>query len=502
MPLQLVWFKRDLRLHDHAPLAAAARQGPVLGVYLFEPELLTAPDADAQHLAFAVDCITELRARLRRRGGELLLRTGDAVDQLEQLVTTLPVAALWAHEETGNALTYARDRRVRAWARGRGLPFRELQAGGVVRRLPSRDGWAERWDAVVRAPLAHPPARFAPLPWHDGTVPTPDPGEPPTAAALWVVAHAPRQHAVRGGERAAHATLASFLAARGVDYRRAMSSPVTAFTACSRISPHLAFGTLSGRQAWHATRRRADELRRAASTDPRWGASLRSFTSRLMWRDHFMQKLEDEPRIEHQPFSAAYATLRPRDPDPQRLAAWIEGRTGYPFVDACMRALRAEGWLNFRMRAMLVSFASYHLWLPWQATAQALAPHFLDYEPGIHYSQFQMQSGTTGINTVRIYNPIKQGRDQDPTGAFIRQWVPELAGVPTDDLHAPHEMPALVAQMAGVRLGRDYPRPIVQHEAAMREAKARLFAVRESAAARAEAAEVLDRHGSRRGRRS
>jgi deoxyribodipyrimidine photo-lyase len=220
-----------------------------------------------------------------------------------------------------------------------------------------------------------------------------------------------------------------------------------------------------------------------------------------MWRDHFMQKLEDEPRIEHQPFSAAYATLRPRDPDPERLAAWIEGRTGYPFVDACMRALRAEGWLNFRMRAMLVSFASYHLWLPWQATAQALAPHFLDYEPGIHYSQFQMQSGTTGINTVRIYNPIKQGRDQDPTGAFIRQWVPELAGVPTDDLHAPHAMPALVAQMAGVRLGRDYPRPIVQHEVAMREAKARLFAVRESAAARAEAEVVLDRHGSRRGRR-
>ena len=501
MPLQLVWFKRDLRLHDHAPLAAAARQGPVLGVYLFEPDILAAPDADAQHLAFAIDCVTELRARLRRRGGELLLRTGDAVQQLEQLVTTLPVVALWAHEETGNALTYARDRRVRAWARARGLPFRELQAGGVVRRLPSRDGWAERWDAVVRAPLAHPPARFAPLPWHDGSIPTPEPGHPPDAGVLGVVSHAPRQHAVRGGERAAHATLSSFLEERGVDYRRAMSSPVTAFTACSRISPHLAFGTLSGRQAWHAVRRRAEALRSAGSTDPRWGASLRSFTSRLMWRDHFMQKLEDEPRIEHQPFSAAYATLRPRDPDPERLAAWIEGRTGYPFVDACMRALRAEGWLNFRMRAMLVSFASYHLWLPWQATARALAPHFLDYEPGIHYSQFQMQSGTTGINTVRIYNPIKQGRDQDPTGAFIRRWVPELAGVPTDDLHAPHAMPALVAQMAGVRLGRDYPRPIVEHETAMREAKARLFAVRESAAARAEADVVLDRHGSRRGRR-
>jgi deoxyribodipyrimidine photo-lyase len=505
MSLQLVWFKRDLRLHDHAPLAAAARAGPVLGVYCFEPALYAAPDADAQHLAFVSDCVTELRERLRRRGGELLLRTGDAVEQLDQLVTSLPVSALWAHEETGNALTYARDRRVRAWARARGLPFRELPAGGVVRRLASRDGWAERWDAMVRTPLAHPPACFAPLPWAAGTgaeLTAPDPGHPPTASALGATAYAARHHAVRGGEREAHATLASFLAERGVDYRKAMSSPVTAFDACSRISPHLAFGTLSVRQAWQGARRRAQALGEESDPDPRWSGALRSFTSRLMWRDHFIQKLESEPRIEHEPFSPAYHGLRPNDPDPERLAAWIEGRTGYPFVDACMRALRAEGWLNFRMRAMLVSFASYHLWLPWQATAKALAPHFLDYEPGIHYSQSQMQSGTTGINTVRIYNPYKQGLDQDPNGVFIRQWVPELAGVPTSDLHAPHAMPALVAQMAGVRLGQDYPLPLVDHVAAYREAKARLFAVRESAAARAEASAVLNRHGSRRGRQA
>ena len=163
-----------------------------------------------------------------------------------------------------------------------------------------------------------------------------------------------------------------------------------------------------------------------------------------------------------------------------------------------MRALRAHGWINFRMRAMLVSFASYHLWLPWQATAQALAPHFLDYEPGIHYSQFQMQSGTTGINTARIYNPIKQGHTQDPTGVFIREWVPELEDVPSDYLHSPHEMPALVAGMAGVRLGVRYPLPIVDHATAYREAKARLFAVRTSAAARSEAAVVYEQHGSRR----
>jgi deoxyribodipyrimidine photo-lyase len=166
-----------------------------------------------------------------------------------------------------------------------------------------------------------------------------------------------------------------------------------------------------------------------------------------------------------------------------------------------MRALRAEGWINFRMRAMLVSFASYHLWLPWQVTAKALAPHFLDYEPGIHYSQFQMQSGTTGINTVRIYNPYKQSRDQDPAGVFIKQWVPELADVSIDDVHAPHEMPALFAQMSGLRLGRDYPRPMVDHATAYREAKEKMFALRETAAARTQAAVVLERHGSRRARR-
>jgi deoxyribodipyrimidine photo-lyase len=497
--LQLVWFKRDLRLHDHAPLAQAARSGPVLGVYIFEPDIVGAADSDVQHVAFAIDCVTELRARLRRRGSDLLCRTGDAVSVLDQLATTLPVAAIWAHEETGNALTYARDRRVRAWARARGLSLHELPSGGVVRRLASRDGWAEQWDAVVRAPLVRPPSRFAPLPWADSAhaAETPFAGEPPSPIELGARAHAPRTHAVRGGEQSAHATLASFLDTRGVDYQRAMSSPLTAFDACSRISAHLAFGTLSGRQAWQGARRRAEERRHATETDPRWPGALRSFAARLAWRDHFMQKLESEPRIETEPFSAAYAGLRPAEADPELLAAWLEGRTGYPFVDACMRALRAEGWLNFRMRAMLVSFASYHLWLPWQATSVALAPHFLDYEPGIHYSQFQMQSGTTGINTVRIYNPYKQGRDQDPEGAFIRRWVPELAGVPTDDLHAPHEMPGLVAQMASVRVGRDYPHPIVDHASAYQRAKERLFAVRQTVRAREEAHVVQHRHGSR-----
>ncbi len=503
MTYALVWLKRDLRLHDHAPLREAARRGPLVALYVVEPEVVRAPDFDAQHYRFIEASLDELRRRLARRGGRLIVRTGAMPAVLDRLMLESPFSSIWAHEETGNAITYARDRRVRAWARARGVPMHELPSNGVVRRLPSRDAWAAHWGAWVRERPVVPPTHIgSPAPDAGG----PADGEWPDAAAVGVVDRGPRVHAVQGGEGAAHETLQSFLSRRGVDYRGAMSSPRSAFDACSRLSPHLAFGTISVRQAWQAARRADVSWREDPGADPRWRGSLSSFVSRLAWRDHFIQKLEDEPRIEHENFSRAYDALRPAVPDAERLEAWITGRTGYPFVDACMRALRAEGWLNFRMRAMLVSFASYHLWLPWQATAVALAPHFLDYEPGIHYSQFQMQSGTTGINTARIYNPYKQGEAHDADGAFIRRWVPELAPLVDGAVHRPHDQPALLQQLSGVVLGRDYPLPIVDHDTAYRDAKARLFVVRESAAAREEARAVYVRHGSRssplgRGRR-
>jgi deoxyribodipyrimidine photo-lyase len=163
-----------------------------------------------------------------------------------------------------------------------------------------------------------------------------------------------------------------------------------------------------------------------------------------------------------------------------------------------MRALHAGGWINFRMRAMLVSFAAYHLWLHWRPTAQYLARHFLDFEPGIHFSQFQMQSGTTGINTVRIYSPIKQALDQDPDGIFIKQHVPELAAVPTEYLAEPHLMPSALQRRIGCVIGEHYPPPIVEHSTAYRAARERVAALRRRDEARAEADVVQAKHGSRR----
>ena len=154
--------------------------------------------------------------------------------------------------------------------------------------------------------------------------------------------------------------------------------------------------------------------------------SLIAFKSRLAWHCHFIQKLYDESEIEYQNLNKAYDGLRENNFNEKYFLAWKKGNTGYPFIDACMRYLSKTGWINFRMRAMLVSFASYQLWLDWKKTSKHLAKLFTDYEPGIHYSQFQMQSGTTGINSIRIYNPIKQSHDQDVNGKFIKKWVPEL----------------------------------------------------------------------------
>jgi len=237
---------------------------------------------------------------------------------------------------------------------------------------------------------------------------------------------------------------------------------------------------------------RGAEVKMAGRRDG-WTGSLSSFQARLHWRDHFTQKLEDQPAIEFRNFHPAYDGLRPTEPDAVRLAAWCKGETGLPFVDACMRSLNATGWMNFRMRAMLMAVASYHLWLDWRAPGEHLARLFTDYEPGIHWPQVQMQSGTTGINTVRIYNPVKQGHDQDPDGAFVRRWVPELRDVPDAFIHEPWQW-----EQAGSVLDRVYPAPIVDHLAAAKSARQQVWSVRGQADFRSAAQAIQDRHGSRK----
>ncbi|MEO1086923.1 MAG: deoxyribodipyrimidine photo-lyase/cryptochrome family protein, partial [Acidobacteriota bacterium] len=478
----------------------ASKRGRVVCLFVYEPELLAAPDHDSSHLVFANQCLVSLRSSLRRMGGDLTLRVGRVPEVFDRLAEELAPAggleAIYSHEETGGDVSYRRDRQVARWSRRTGVRWIELPQHGVVRPLRSRDGWAKRWHQRMAEPELDLPTA---LPGLDGALPGFDHGQILGPDALGLPASG-KEKAQPGGEERARRLLHGFLFERGENYRADMSSPVEGWNGCSRLSPHLAFGSLSIRQVYRAARARRDELKELPSDESimRWRGSISSFLSRLRWHCHFMQKLEDEPAIEFRNMNRAYDDLRPRKPDPERLAAWRSGRTGYPMVDACMRCLHSTGWINFRMRAMLASFASYHLWLHWREPAIYLARQFVDFEPGIHYSQFQMQSGVTGINTVRVYSPAKQVKDQDPTGAFVRRWLPELEAVPEKYLPEPHTMPELTQRMANCRIGVDYPAPIVDHRQAYREARERIFAVRRTDFAKEEAARVYLKHGSRR----
>ena len=478
--MQIVWFKRDLRVQDNRALARAAMRGPVLPLYVVEPELWTQPDMSARQWAFIEESLVELATDLAQLGQPLIIRTGDTCDVLAELARTFGITDLWSHEETGNDWTFRRDKRVAQWCRANGVQWHEVQNHGVQRKLTSRNGWADAWDRFMSEPVETANA-LEPI--------TND----PTVIPHLTLAPDPCPERQIGGRSNGLERLQSFLTQRGEHYRREMSSPLAGATSCSRISPHLAWGTLSMREVTQTTWQRQRDLKASPTPTGGWRKSMTSFNGRLHWHCHFIQKLEDDPKVEFENFHPAYNGIRPSEPDQTRLAAWETGETGLPFLDACMRCLRATGWLNFRMRAMVMATASYHLWLHWRDPGLALARMFTDYEPGIHWSQVQMQSGTTGINTVRIYNPVKQGYDQDPTGAFTRRWVPELAHLSDKILQEPW-----LSDDAGQILGRSYPEPIIDHKEAAKAARVKIWAVRKGDGFRATADHIQNKHGSRK----
>jgi len=501
--LAIVWFKRDLRVGDHAPLVAAAAYDRAIGLFIIEPEWLGSPECDERHVAYTLACLRMLRADLAALGLMLCVRVGSACEVLASLSAEVGKTVLFSHEETGTGWSYQRDLAVAQWCRVNAVPWQEWTQTGVVRRLKSRRGWAAQWAQRMNQPqaaTAH--LRFKAVSGlAEGLIPTcSELGLP--ADSPWVEAFAGEAHSSMAGERAAWARMEQFLGGGAQGYRRALSSPLTAEDGCSRLSVYLAFGNVSMRSVHQATEAQIAQCLRTG--DKELARGLRGFAGRLRWHCHFMQKLEDQPAVEFQNFSRAYDGLRPGDGHPldaaaeQRLRAWSEGHTGYPMVDACMRSLCATGWLNFRMRAMLVSFASYHLWLHWRQTGLHLARQFLDFEPGIHWSQMQMQSGTTAINTLRIYSPTKQAQDQDPQGTFIRRWVPELRGVPLAFLAQPWQMSEEEQVAAGCVIGRDYPAPIVMEKTVLAHAKSVLYGLRKAPQARAEASAIAQKHGSRK----
>jgi deoxyribodipyrimidine photo-lyase len=248
MQPSVVWFKRDLRIADHSPLVHAVSGGPVIPLMVIEPDLWNQPDSSYRQYSFMRECALELDDALAGCGARLVIRVGHMIDVLAELKRQYGVAELWSHEETGNALTYERDIAVGAWCRENGVIWRELPQNGVVRRLRNRDGWAKRWDRLMAKPTLPAPERIQAVAGiGSGALPTPE------AIGLAFDGCTRRQP---GGRRSGLEVLQSFLHARGKPYRRAMSSPLAGAEACSRLSPHLAWGALSMREVMQATWRR------------------------------------------------------------------------------------------------------------------------------------------------------------------------------------------------------------------------------------------------------
>jgi deoxyribodipyrimidine photo-lyase len=351
--INIVWFKRDLRFTDHEPLFYASQQNlPILLVYFFEPSVMNYDDSDIRHWPFVYESIQDLQSKLDTVHSKIYFFHNEVGPVFLELLKNFDVQNVFSHQEIGNKVTFDRDIQMQHFFKENKIIWKEFQMHGVIRKLKSRQNWDKRWEIVMRGEIKNIKLETLNLEtlneeFYDSI----------KGAILPEEITTPNKNFQQGGENLAWRYLDSFVKERYVNYSKHISKPALSRKGCSRLSPYLTYGNISMRAIYQYTNQFYETSKNKRA--------ILNFVSRLHWHCHFIQKFEDECEMEFENANRAYdALVKPKNET--YIKAWQEGKTGVPIVDACMRCLVATGYINFRMRSMVVSFFTFNLWQDWR----------------------------------------------------------------------------------------------------------------------------------------
>ena len=470
-PINIFWFKRDLRLLDNEPLNnAVSQKEKLLLIYCFEPSLKKNKHYTSRHWNFIKESINDLNIYLKNIDTHIHTYNKEFTDVLKEIQDKFLVKKIFSHKETGLNITFERDILLKEYCQENSIQWEEEINNGVFRGLKNRKNWIKKWRDHMISPVV----LFK--------------GEKNDFINIKKNQNLKVKNSKilqKGGSSSGIKYLDSFLDTRHTKYQNNISKPEASRTSCSRLSPYMSWGNISTRYAWQ---RAKEQIQNGKSK-----FQLNGFTSRLRWQAHFIQKFEMECQMEFRSVNKGYQNLV-KPINKKFISAWQKGKTGYPLVDASMRCVVETGYLNFRMRALLVSFLTHHLWQPWQSGVIHLARNFLDFEPGIHYSQFQMQAGETGINMIRIYNPTKNAKEHDKDGIFIKKWIPKLKKIPAPLLFEPWKISLIDQETYECKIGKDYPNPIVDISETYKYAASKLWSIKSNSKVKEESSRILQKH--------